>query len=219
MLEKTHYKNGRRVYRIQGNRLTFFHKNGKIKAEGIYENKLMQGEWKFYYTTGQLSQTGTFRNSKKQGPWTRYSKENKLMSQTLFEDDKVVRNKKEEKPAVSVKKIAPTTVDEYVANFPADIQKKLNLLREIILKAAPEAKEKLSWGKPTFTIKKTLVQFAAFTKHINFFPSRFIIETFANDLLKHKTGKETIKFPYDKPLPTKLITKIIKFRVKDITSD
>lgn len=74
MLKNKEYKNGQKTYELVGNRMTYYFKNGKVKAEGIYENNLMEGEWKFYRETGQLWQVGNFTNGKKNGTWIRYDK-------------------------------------------------------------------------------------------------------------------------------------------------
>ena len=74
MLKNKEYKNGQKTYELVGNRMTYYFKNGKVKAEGIYENNLMEVEWKFYRETGQLWQVGNFTNGKKNGTWIRYDK-------------------------------------------------------------------------------------------------------------------------------------------------
>lgn len=88
MLEKKNYANGQEVYKIEDNKLTYYYKNGKIKAEGTFLNNQMEGEWKFYRESGQLWQIGYFQNDKKHGSWTRFDKENKLEYKESFEDGK-----------------------------------------------------------------------------------------------------------------------------------
>ncbi len=108
----------------------------------------------------------------------------------------------------------PANIDEYIVNFPADIQKIMTELRETIRKAAPEATEKTSWGMPTFYLKGNLIHFAAHKKHIGLYPGAEAIQIFAKDLETYKTSKGAIQFPFDKPLPLKLITNIVKFNIE-----
>ncbi|HBC78185.1 MAG TPA: hypothetical protein DEO60_13665 [Bacteroidales bacterium] len=93
MLEKKLYTNGQPVYSMTGEKLTFFYKNGKIKAQGPFINNLMEGEWTFYRETGQLWQIANFRNSKKNGSMIRYGKDDKIEYQEEFENNKVIKNK------------------------------------------------------------------------------------------------------------------------------
>lgn len=109
----------------------------------------------------------------------------------------------------------PATIDEYIAGFPKDVQKLLKEMRTTIRKAAPEAEEKISYAIPTFALKGNLVHFAAFKNHIGFYPAPRGIEAFKKELSRYEGGKGTVQFPMDKPLPVALITKIVKFRVKD----
>lgn len=106
-------------------------------------------------------------------------------------------------------------IDEYIAAFPKDIQKKLVEMREAIRKAAPEAEETISYAIPTFKLQGNLVHFAAHKNHIGFYPAPRGIEAFKKELSRYEGGKGTIQFPFDKPLPIPLISKIVKFRVKD----
>jgi uncharacterized protein YdhG (YjbR/CyaY superfamily) len=106
-------------------------------------------------------------------------------------------------------------IDEYIAGFPTDIQKRLEEMRATIRKAAPEAEEAISYAIPTFKLNGNLVHFAAFKNHIGFYPAPKGIEAFKKELSAYEGGKGTVQFPYDEPLPIALITKIVKFRVKD----
>jgi len=110
----------------------------------------------------------------------------------------------------------PNTIDEYIAGLPVQTQKVMRQIRTTIKKAAPEAEEKISYAMPTFTLNKTyLVYFAAYEKHIGLYPAPIGIETFKKELSIYKTGKGSVQFPLDKPMPLALITKIVKFRVKE----
>ena len=106
-------------------------------------------------------------------------------------------------------------IDEFIANFPPDIQKILKEFRKVIHEEAPEAKEKIAYGIPTFTFHGNLVHFSAYEKHIGLYPTSSPIRVFANELKKYETAKGTIRFPIDKPLPWHLIRKIIRFRVEE----
>lgn len=110
---------------------------------------------------------------------------------------------------------APQTIDEYIAGFPADVQDVLQKIRMTIHEAAPEATEKISYQMPTFYLKGNLVHFAAFREHIGFYPVPTGIEKFKKELSVYKQGKGSVQFPLDQPMPYDLITKIVKFRVKE----
>jgi uncharacterized protein YdhG (YjbR/CyaY superfamily) len=104
-------------------------------------------------------------------------------------------------------------IDEYIATFPKDIQKKLKDMRAVIKKAAPKAEEAIKYAMPTFVLNGNLVHFAAFKNHIGFYPAPMGIEAFKEELSKYEGGKGSIQFPLDKPLPLALIGKIVKYRV------
>ena len=109
----------------------------------------------------------------------------------------------------------PKNIDEYIAGFPADIQLILEQLRETISKAAPDAVEVISYSMPAYKLTGMLVWFAAHSKHVGFYPRVSGIETFKKELAQYKTSKGAVQFPFDKPLPLKLITNMVKFRVKE----
>lgn len=106
-------------------------------------------------------------------------------------------------------------IDSYIAAYPKDAQALLNVVRATIKKAAPKAEEKISYGIPTFTLNGNLVHFGAFKTHIGFFPGASGVASFKKELSIYKTSKGTIQLPLDKKLPLPLITKIVKFRVKE----
>ena len=108
----------------------------------------------------------------------------------------------------------PEDIDEYIAGFPSDVQKTLEKIRITIRKAAPKAEETIKYQIPTFTLKGNLVHFAAFEKHIGFYPVPRGIEQFKDELSVHEGAKSTARFPLDKPIPLGLISRIVKFRVK-----
>ena len=112
-------------------------------------------------------------------------------------------------------KVGFTSIDEYIATFPEDIQKILEELRATIKVAAPEATEKISYQMPTFYLKGNLVHFAAYKRHIGFYPAPRGIEAFKDELARYEGSKGAIRFPIGEPLPLDLISRIVKFRVAD----
>ena len=106
-------------------------------------------------------------------------------------------------------------IDSYIASFPAEIQEILEKVRVTIRKAAPDAEERINYGIPTFTLNGNLVHFAAFTNHLGFYPTPSGIKVFSKELSVYESAKGSVKFPIDKPIPYELITKIVKFRVKE----
>ena len=108
-----------------------------------------------------------------------------------------------------------SSIDEYIATFPDNVQSILSELRSVIKRIAPDAKEKISYKMPTFTIYGNLVHFAGYDKHIGFYPAPSAIEKFKNELKEYKTSKGAIQFPLDESIPYELITRIVDFRVKE----
>lgn len=113
------------------------------------------------------------------------------------------------------KSLIAKNIDEYIAGCPEDVQPILQKIRAIIREAAPEAGETINYGIPTFTLKGNLVHFAAFKKHIGFYPTPSGIEKFKNELAVYDGAKGSVKFPLDQPIPYDLIREIVLFRVKD----
>ncbi len=113
------------------------------------------------------------------------------------------------------KKSGINSIDEYIATFPKDIQNILEELRAAIKAAAPDAQEKISYQMPTFFLNGNLVHFAAFKKHIGFYPTPSGIEAFQKELSVYEGAKGSVQFPLDKPMPLKLITRIVKFRAAE----
>jgi uncharacterized protein YdhG (YjbR/CyaY superfamily) len=110
---------------------------------------------------------------------------------------------------------APTTIDEYIAGFPPDVQAILQKIRDTIRKAAPDAQEAIKYRMPTFVLNGNLVHFAAFKQHIGFYPVPSGIEKFKAELARYEQGKGSVQFPLDKPIPYGLIGRIVKFRVQE----
>jgi uncharacterized protein YdhG (YjbR/CyaY superfamily) len=113
-------------------------------------------------------------------------------------------------------KTRPTTIGEYIAAAPKEGQKNLREMYAILKKAAPGATEGLKWGSPVFEDKRILFAFAAFKSHLNFMPTPSAMKPFKKDLANFTTGKGSIQFPYEKPLPKALVRRIAAFRVREL---
>ena len=107
-----------------------------------------------------------------------------------------------------------TTIDEYVASFSDDVQLLLQKIRHTIHEAAPEATEAIKYGIPTFILNGNLVHFGGYKSHIGFYPAPMGIEAFKEETAQYEAGKGTLRFPFDKPLPLDLVTRIVRFRVE-----
>lgn len=110
---------------------------------------------------------------------------------------------------------APKDIDEYIAGFPPHVQDLLQEIRTTIRNAAPDAGEKISYRMPTFTLLGNLVHFAAYRKHIGFYPTPSGIEEFRDELSGYRSSKGAAQFPLDEPIPFDLIGEIVKFRVRE----
>lgn len=106
-------------------------------------------------------------------------------------------------------------IDEYHKSHPPEIRVKLNEIRALIHKAAPEASEKISYNIPTFFLNRNLVHYAGYKNHIGFYPGGKALSEFPKDIQNFKYAKGSIQFPLDESLPTKLIERIVKFRLKE----
>lgn len=113
--------------------------------------------------------------------------------------------------------IKPKNIDEYISGFPLEVAGRLEILRQTIAKAAPEAKETISYSMPAFDFHGILCYFAAFKDHLSFFPTPGGVAAFQEELKEYKTSKGTIQLPLDKPLPLELIARIVKFRLEENT--
>ncbi len=108
-------------------------------------------------------------------------------------------------------------VDNYIATFPSEVQELLQQVRLTIQKAAPEAVEVVSYGMPAYKIKRILVYFAGCKNHVGFYPTASGIHVFKEEIAKYKWAKGSVQFPYNKPLPLELISRIVRHRVEEIT--
>jgi uncharacterized protein YdhG (YjbR/CyaY superfamily) len=107
------------------------------------------------------------------------------------------------------------TVDEYLSAVPANTKGILEKLRKTIKQVAPQAEELISYNMPAFKLNGMLVYYAAYKDHIGFYPTPSGIEAFKKELSDYEGAKGSIKFPIDRPIPFDLISKIVKFRVRE----
>ncbi|MEK5333257.1 iron chaperone [Lysinibacillus sp. FSL W8-0992] len=109
----------------------------------------------------------------------------------------------------------PESIDEYILQYPQEIQEILKTIRKVIKESAPNAEEKISYRMPTFVLNGNLVHFAAYKNHIGFYPTSSGINNFQDELSGYKTSKGAVQFPIEKPIPYGLISQIVKFRVAE----
>lgn len=108
----------------------------------------------------------------------------------------------------------PKDIDDYISWFPTEIQEALRQMRTVIQRAAPKAEETISYAIPTFKQDGGLVSFAGYAKHIGFYPGAAAIKEFEKELSAFKHSKGSVQFPLGEPLPVKLVTKIVRYRVR-----
>lgn len=106
-------------------------------------------------------------------------------------------------------------VDEYIAQFPQDVQEILRKIRAVVKEAAPGAEERIGYQMPGYYLNGGLVWFGAFKHHIGLYPTPSGITGFAEELSPYKVAKGSANFPLDKPIPYDLIAKIVKARVAE----
>jgi len=116
---------------------------------------------------------------------------------------------------MKVEQVKFTNIDDYIAGFPKEIQGILEKVRKTIGSAAPGAQETISYQIPTFTLNGNLVHFAAFKNHIGFYPTPTGIAKFKKQLSAYGGAKGSVQFPLNQPIPYALISRIVKFRVKE----
>lgn len=108
-----------------------------------------------------------------------------------------------------------SSVDEYIKVFPGKTKTLLEKLRKTIKRAAPQAEEVISYNMPAFKLHGALVYYAGYKNHIGFYPTTSGIAAFRKELSVYKGAKGSVQFPLDHPLPVDLVTRIVKFRVKE----
>lgn len=107
------------------------------------------------------------------------------------------------------------SIDDYIKDFPSNIQNILREIRRAIKKAVPNAEESIGYKISTFKLNGNLVHFAAFQNHIGFYPGSKAIKVFSKELSDYETSKGTIRFPLNKRIPLALIIRITKHKVKE----
>jgi uncharacterized protein YdhG (YjbR/CyaY superfamily) len=112
--------------------------------------------------------------------------------------------------------IKPATTDEYIAQFPIDVQQILQKVREVIKESAPGAVERISYGMPGFYLSSMLVWFAGHKTYIGFYPTGEGIEAFQKEISAYKWSKGAVQFPLNQPIPYDLIRKMVKYRVEAV---
>lgn len=112
-------------------------------------------------------------------------------------------------------KMSSKEVEKYISQFPDEVQEILQKIRKTIREEAPDAEEIINYQIPTFKLNGNLVHFAAFKKHIGFYPTPSGIENSRDELKEFETAKGSVKFPLNRPIPYSLISKITRFRVKE----
>ena len=108
----------------------------------------------------------------------------------------------------------PQSIDEYIAEFPADTQSALTELLGLVRVSTPGATETIAYGMPTFDLgAKHVLHFAGFAKHVALYPVPNWVDAFGDEVTPYKSGQGTLKFPLDTPLPADLIRRIVEFSV------
>lgn len=109
------------------------------------------------------------------------------------------------------------TVEDYFALLPAKVVPLMEEVREAVLSALPEAEEVIAYDMPTYRIGlRTVIHFAAWKRHYSLYPvGKLVLETLGDELAGLEIDKSTIKFPLDEPVPTDLISKIVKLRARE----
>jgi uncharacterized protein YdhG (YjbR/CyaY superfamily) len=110
----------------------------------------------------------------------------------------------------------PTTVSAYIDAAPREAQAKLQQLRALLKDVAPDATEAIKWGSPVLVQERILFAYTAHKSHMNFMPTGSSLGPFRKELEGYKTGKDTVQFPYDAPLPKALIRRIAEHRLEQV---
>ena len=110
----------------------------------------------------------------------------------------------------------PTTIAEYIQAAPREGQPHLRRLYAILKSVAPEAEETMKWGTPFFVEPRFLFAFSAYKAHLDFTPTSAVLRVFSKELEGHKTTKNTLQIPYNKPLPEDLVREIAEYRLRDV---
>jgi uncharacterized protein YdhG (YjbR/CyaY superfamily) len=112
-------------------------------------------------------------------------------------------------------KKSPTTIDEYIAGYPANVQEILQKVRATVRQALPDAQEAIKYGMPTYVQNGNVLSFGAYKKHIGVYPTPGGTEKFQQEIAPYKAAKSTVQFPLDQPIPYPLLSQLAKFRLKE----
>ena len=107
--------------------------------------------------------------------------------------------------------VKPKNIDEYIAAQEEAVQPRLKEMRSLIRSAIPEAEERISWSMPTYWKGKNLLHFAAFKKHLGFYPGDEAVARFKDELNNYSVSKGTIRLPYSADLPAELIQRMARW--------
>ena len=117
---------------------------------------------------------------------------------------------------MKTKSTKPRNIDDYIVRYPPAAQKALKKVRQTIKRAAPRAQETISYDMPTFKLNgRGIVSFGAYKNHIGLYAAPFGVSAFKKDLARYGSGKGTLRFPLDEPMPAGLITRLVKYRIKE----
>ena len=113
-------------------------------------------------------------------------------------------------------RVVTDAIGDYIKKAPAEVRATLKKIRAVIRKAAPDADEKIAYGMPTFTLHGNLVHFAACKNHLGFYPTPSPIIAFKKELAGYVCTRGAVQIPWVQPLPVGLITKMVKFRIREV---
>jgi uncharacterized protein YdhG (YjbR/CyaY superfamily) len=109
-----------------------------------------------------------------------------------------------------------TSINEYVSTLPENAQKAMKEIIAVIKTMVPDAEEHISYNMPAFKVNGDFfIHFSAWKNHIGMYPIPEGNEAFQKAVLKYKGAKSSMNFPLDKPMPLKLIAKVVKFRIAE----
>ena len=168
------------------------HADGTIWGKGRMRAGKMHGAWTWFRKDGTAMRSGNFSNGKQIGEWITYDHKGRVVKVTQFQD--------------AAKKKA---VDAYLARLSPPVRSRMEALRRAIKRSAPGAEESISYAIPAFKLRGKLVWYAAFKNHYSLFAP-----TVRTAFARYMDSKSAIHFPYDKPLPTSLVTRIVKAAVQ-----
>lgn len=118
---------------------------------------------------------------------------------------------------MTTNKPQPATVDEYIATWPADVQTRMQAIRQAMRDAAPQATEALKYAVPTFVyMDKNLISFGGAKNHIGIYPTPSATEAFAEKIGRYRSGRGSVQLPLDEPVPTDLIRELTAFRAAEV---